>query len=63
MQSSVKEMVQTSKVTLANAVSKSLRATIPNNVVVYLGIESGDVIEWETFLHNGKKSARIRKLS
>lgn len=56
------ELVKTSKVTLANNVSKSLRATIPNNVADYLGLESGDVIEWETFMHNGKKSARIRKL-
>jgi hypothetical protein len=48
------------KITLANNVSESLRATIPNNVVSYLALESGDVIEWETFLHNGKKYARIR---
>ncbi|HEY7108069.1 MAG TPA: AbrB family transcriptional regulator [Nitrososphaeraceae archaeon] len=57
------ELVKTSKVTLANNVSKSVRATIPNDVVDYLGLESGDVIEWETLLHNGKKAARIRKLS
>ena len=35
------ELVKTSKVTFANNVSKSLRATIPNNVVDYLGLESG----------------------
>jgi hypothetical protein len=56
------ELVKTSKVTLANNVSKSLRATIPNNVAEYLSLESGDVIEWETFSQNGKKYARIRKL-
>ena len=58
----IEDLVKTSKVTLANNVSKSLRATIPNNVVDYLGLESGDVIEWETFMHNGKKASRIRKL-
>ena len=57
------ELAKTSKVTLlANAVSKSVRATIPNEVVEYLGLKLGDVIEWETFIHNGKHSARIRKL-
>lgn len=56
------ELAKTSKVTLANAVSKSVRATIPNEVVEYLGLKLGDVIEWETFVHNGKHSARIRKL-
>lgn len=63
MQTNRDELVKTSKVTLANAVSKSLRATIPNNVTEYLGIASGDVIEWETFTQSGKKFARIRKLS
>lgn len=58
----VDELVKTSKVTSANTISKSLRATIPNDVVSYLDLESGDVIEWETFMFNGKKSARIRKL-
>ena len=56
------ELVKTSKVTFANNVSKSLRATIPNNVVDYLGLESGDILEWETLTHNGKKYARMRKL-
>ncbi len=56
------ELAKTSKVTYANAVSKSVRATIPNEVVEYLGLKLGDVIEWETFMFNGKRSARIRKL-
>ena len=55
-------LAKTSKVTIANAVSKSVRATIPTEVVEYLGLKVGDVIEWETFIHNGKHSARIRKL-
>ena len=62
MQTNRDELVKSSKVTLANAVSKSLRATIPNDVTEYLGIESGDVIEWETFTDKGKRYARIRKL-
>jgi hypothetical protein len=58
----LKEMGKTSKVTLANNVSKSVRATIPNNVVEYLGLKLGDVLEWETFTFNGKRAARVRKL-
>jgi hypothetical protein len=57
------EMAKTSKVTQANTVSKSVRATIPNNVVEHLKLELGDVIEWETFTQNGKPGAKIRKLS
>jgi hypothetical protein len=52
----------TSKITLANAISKSLRATIPVEIVESLNLEVGEVIEWELFNHNGKKYARIRKL-
>ena len=63
MQEQVNELVKISRVTAANTISKSLRATIPSNVVDYLGLQSGDVIEWENFVYNGKKSARIRKLS
>jgi hypothetical protein len=57
------EMVKTPKVTQANTVSKLVRATIPNNVVGHLKLKLGDVIEWETFTHNGKPAARIKKLS
>jgi hypothetical protein len=56
------EMGKTSKVTQANTLSNSVRATIPNNVVDYLELKIGDVLEWETFNYNGKKAARIRKL-
>ena len=56
------EMGQTSKVTQANTLSKSVRATIPNNVVKYLGLKLGDVLEWETFTQNGKRAVRVRKL-
>ena len=55
-------LVKSSKVTMANAISKSMRATIPTEVVEYLELKVGDVLEWETLIHNGKHSARIRKL-
>jgi hypothetical protein len=62
MQFESEELVKTSKITLANAISKSVRATIPNDVVEHLSLEVGDVIEWETFKEGGKHYAKIRKL-
>ena len=56
------ELVKTSKIALANTLSKSVRATIPNDVVEHLGLEVGDVIEWETYNEGSKHYAKIRKL-
>ncbi len=62
MQFRNEELVKTSKITLANAISKSVRATIPNDVVEHLGLKVGDVIEWETNNEGSKRYAKIRKL-
>ena len=62
MQTIREDLVKTSKITLANAISKSVRATIPNDVVEHLDLEVGDVVEWETFKEGGKNYAKIRKL-
>ena len=62
MQNIREDLVKTSKITLANAISKSVRATIPNDVVEHLALEVGDVIEWETFKEGQKNYAKIRKL-
>lgn len=48
----------TTKVQLANEVSKSVRVTIPLEVKQALGLEVGDVLAWEIV---GKKVS-IRKL-
>lgn len=56
------DLVKISRIALANTKSKSVRATIPNDVVEHLGLDVGDVIEWETFKEGQKKYARIRKL-
>ena len=37
-------------------------SSIPNEVAEYLGLKLGDVIEWETLMHNGKRSAKISKI-
>ena len=62
MLTSREDLVKTSKIALANTLSKSVRATIPNEVVEYLGLDVGDVIEWETFKEGAKHYAKIRKL-
>jgi bifunctional DNA-binding transcriptional regulator/antitoxin component of YhaV-PrlF toxin-antitoxin module len=46
----------------ANSIASSLRTTIPNEVVQYLGLKLGDVVDWEEYQEKGKKYARIRKL-
>ena len=62
MQQNREDLVKTSKISLANTISKSVRATIPNDVVEHLGLEVGDVVEWETYNEGSKRYARIRKL-
>jgi len=55
-------MTKSSRIVKANSIASSLRATIPNDIVEYLGLQLGDVIDWEAYTEKGKKYARIRKL-
>jgi bifunctional DNA-binding transcriptional regulator/antitoxin component of YhaV-PrlF toxin-antitoxin module len=55
-------MTNPTRVSKANSVSSSLRTTIPNEIVDYLGLKIGDVVDWEESQEKGKKYARIRKL-
>jgi bifunctional DNA-binding transcriptional regulator/antitoxin component of YhaV-PrlF toxin-antitoxin module len=55
-------MTNPTRVSKANSVSSSLRTTIPNEIVGYLDLKLGDVIDWEESSEKGKKYARIRKL-
>lgn len=41
--------------------TKSLRATIPEGIVVYLDIEDGDKLEWKMKIIDGKPTALVRK--
>jgi hypothetical protein len=44
--------------------SESLRATIPRGIVVFLGVENGDQLEWkmEVDSKNGNRVAVVRKM-
>ena len=52
----------TSKVAKATTNSKSLRTTIPENVVADLGLDVSDVLDWQIVEEKGKKYAKFRKL-
>jgi hypothetical protein len=47
--------------TVASPKTKSLRATIPNGVVAYLGLRDGDKLEWRMEIENGGKVVLLRK--
>ena len=51
-----------STVSYANSVSKSLRTTVPTEIVENLSLEVGDVLDWELVTHNNKKAVKVRKL-
>ena len=46
----------------ANSKSPSVRITIPEKVVEQFGFKVGDVLEWDTFLLDGKRVLRVRKM-
>lgn len=50
-----------SKTSIARPKSKSLRATIPEGIAVFLGLTAGDTLEWQmTDTPNGR-TATVRK--
>jgi bifunctional DNA-binding transcriptional regulator/antitoxin component of YhaV-PrlF toxin-antitoxin module len=55
-------MTNPTRISKANSVSSSLRTTIPYEIVDYLGLKIGDVVDWEESHEKGRKYARIRKL-
>jgi bifunctional DNA-binding transcriptional regulator/antitoxin component of YhaV-PrlF toxin-antitoxin module len=56
------KMTRPTRISKANSISSSLRTTIPNDIVEYLDLKIGDVIDWDEYQERGKKYARIRKL-
>jgi bifunctional DNA-binding transcriptional regulator/antitoxin component of YhaV-PrlF toxin-antitoxin module len=56
------KMTRPTRISKANSISSSLRTTIPNDIVEYLDLKMGDVIDWDEYQERGKKYARIRKL-
>jgi len=54
-------MSLSSIVGIAKLGTKSLRATVPEGIVVFLGIEAGDKLEWQMDLQNGERVVIVRK--
>jgi hypothetical protein len=50
------------RLTKANTRSKSLRATIPADIVKELGLQESDFIEWDIFEDRNEKYAKIKKV-
>jgi bifunctional DNA-binding transcriptional regulator/antitoxin component of YhaV-PrlF toxin-antitoxin module len=55
-------LVYKSQVVHANTTSRSLRTTIPVNIVNELGIAKGDALDWSIKSIGPRKVAIIRKL-
>lgn len=50
-----------STTTVASPNTKSLRATVPEGIVAFLGLESGDVMDWRMEFRNGERVVEVRK--
>ena len=46
----------------ATSKSSSLRATIPEEIAKEMGLEVGDVLDWELTAEGKRKVARVKKL-
>ncbi|MGD0476754.1 MAG: AbrB family transcriptional regulator [Nitrososphaerales archaeon] len=54
---------ETTTVGIARPSSDSLRATIPRGIVVFLGVSSGDQLEWRMEVgEKGERLAVVRKV-
>lgn len=51
-----------STVGIARTGAKSLRATIPEGMVVFLDLNEGDKLDWRMDIQNGERIAIVRKV-
>ena len=50
-----------SKATTARPNTKSLRATIPEGVVAFLNLQSGDSLEWFMEIEKNERVVKVKK--
>ena len=50
-----------SKTAVARPDSKSLRATVPEGIVAFLALETGDTLEWKMEFKGGERIVEVRK--
>jgi hypothetical protein len=41
--------------------SKSLRATVPEGIVAFLSLQTGDTLDWKMEFRNGERVVEVRK--
>jgi len=51
-----------SKASIARPDSKSLRATVPEGIVAFLELNSGDKLEWKMEIMNDERVVIVRKI-
>lgn len=51
-----------SKINVARPDSPSLRTTIPEGIVAFLGIREGDKVDWEMQVNDNKRSVVVTKV-
>jgi hypothetical protein len=52
-----------STVGIAKVGTRSLRATVPEGIVAFLGIQVGDKLQWKMDIQNNKRVAIVNKKS
>jgi len=52
-----------STVGIAKAGTRSLRATVPEGIVAFLGIQEGDKLQWKMDIQNNERVAIVNKKS
>jgi len=50
-------------ISIAKSGTNSLRATVPEGVVAYLGLQAGDKLEWRMEIDKGQKVVVVTKAS
>jgi hypothetical protein len=58
----IKGMSLKSKAGIAKTGTKSLRATIPEGIVVFLNLKEGDTLDWKMEIINDERVAVVKKL-
>jgi hypothetical protein len=50
-----------STVSIAKSGTKSLRTTVPEGIVVFMGIKEGEKLEWRMDVRNNERITIVRK--
>ncbi len=49
------------KTAIARPDSKSMRSTVPEGIVAFLNLQTGDTLEWRMEFRNGERVVEVRK--